>query len=190
MLGFGRDVTEYLNQSSGSHRAVIGQSSGSHRAVIGPQPKCAGETGKKWAVQVRCDEGAANRIAPEPCTGSREAAGEALTGARIGQPSRPARNRKLSREKSNPGCRRRLGYARQHGRARHASVRPIRRRRRPWPRFWDHDSGTTTFDPEMAASGCPGGRGRHVERGGSGARRGDLTVAGHYLSAHRVRSAD
>ena len=50
------------------------------RTNIGPQPKCAGETGKKWAVQVRCDEGAANRIDPEPCTGSREAAGEALTG--------------------------------------------------------------------------------------------------------------
>ena len=49
----------------------------------------------------------------------REAASEALTGARTGQPS--------SRERSNPGCRRRLGYGRQHGRARYASVRPIRR---------------------------------------------------------------
>jgi hypothetical protein len=43
-------------------------------------------------VQVRHDEGVAIRIGPEPCVGSREAAGEASVGERIGQP--------LSRETS------------------------------------------------------------------------------------------
>jgi len=37
-------------------------------------------------VKVPCDEGVANRIDPESCAGSREAACEALTGAHVGQP--------------------------------------------------------------------------------------------------------
>jgi RNA-directed DNA polymerase len=37
-------------------------------------------------VEVPCDEGGAIHIDPESCTGGREAAGEALTGARVGQP--------------------------------------------------------------------------------------------------------
>jgi hypothetical protein len=75
-------------------------------------------------VQVHCDEGVAIHIDPESCAGGREAAREALTGVRIGQPS--------SRERSNPGRRRCLGSGRQHGRARYASARTARRGRRPW----------------------------------------------------------
>jgi len=37
-------------------------------------------------VQVRCNEGVAIRIGPEPCVGVREGAGEASAGERIGQP--------------------------------------------------------------------------------------------------------
>jgi hypothetical protein len=75
-------------------------------------------------VQVHCDEGVAIHIDPESCTGGREAAREALTGVRTGQP--------LSRERRNPGCRRCLGSGRQHDRPRYASARPARRGRRPW----------------------------------------------------------
>ena len=38
-------------------------------------------------MQVRCDEGIANHIGPEPCAGIREGVGEASAGERIGQPS-------------------------------------------------------------------------------------------------------
>ena len=38
-------------------------------------------------MKVRCDEGVANHIGPEPCAGVREGIGEALTGERIGQPT-------------------------------------------------------------------------------------------------------
>lgn len=44
------------------------------------------ETGKEQAVQVRCNEGVAIRIGPEPCVGVREGDGEASAGERIGQP--------------------------------------------------------------------------------------------------------
>lgn len=37
-------------------------------------------------MQVRCDEGLANHIGPEPCAGNREVAGEAPVGGHIGQP--------------------------------------------------------------------------------------------------------
>ena len=37
-------------------------------------------------MQVRCDEGRANRIGPEPCVGTREGDSEASVGERIGQP--------------------------------------------------------------------------------------------------------
>jgi hypothetical protein len=37
-------------------------------------------------VQVRHDEGVANRIDPESCADAREGIGEALTGEHIGQP--------------------------------------------------------------------------------------------------------
>jgi len=44
------------------------------------------ETGKEEVVQVHYDEGVAIRIDLESCAGGREAAGEALTEAYIGQP--------------------------------------------------------------------------------------------------------
>jgi hypothetical protein len=37
-------------------------------------------------VQVRCDEGVASHIGPEPCAGIREDVGEASVGEHIGQP--------------------------------------------------------------------------------------------------------
>jgi len=37
-------------------------------------------------VQVRCDEGVANHLGPEPCAGNREGVGEASVGEHIGQP--------------------------------------------------------------------------------------------------------
>lgn len=46
-------------------------------------------------MKVRCDEGVANRIGPEPCAGTREGAGEASAGERAGQPL--SRDRSLSR---------------------------------------------------------------------------------------------
>jgi hypothetical protein len=51
-------------------------------------------------VKVRCDEGVANRIGPEPCAGTCEGAGEASVGECIGQsssrgaPGRPAGGRR------------------------------------------------------------------------------------------------
>jgi hypothetical protein len=44
------------------------------------------ETDERQRVRVPYDEGLANRIDPESCAGGREAAREALTGARVGQP--------------------------------------------------------------------------------------------------------
>jgi hypothetical protein len=58
-------------------------------------------------VQVHCDEGVASHIGPESCAGSREGAGEALTGERAGQP--------LSRESVNFGCRLVQNRGRQYG---------------------------------------------------------------------------
>ena len=37
-------------------------------------------------MKVRCDEGVANRIGPEPCAGAREGTGEASVGVCAGQP--------------------------------------------------------------------------------------------------------
>ena len=44
------------------------------------------ETGKEYVVKVRCNEGVAIRIGPEPCAGTREGVGEASAGDGIGQP--------------------------------------------------------------------------------------------------------
>jgi transposase len=44
------------------------------------------ETGRRQRVKVPYDEGVANHIDPESCVHGREAMGEALTGARVGQP--------------------------------------------------------------------------------------------------------
>ena len=46
-------------------------------------------------MEVRCDEGLANRIGPEPCAGIREDVGEASAGERAGQLL--SRDRSLSR---------------------------------------------------------------------------------------------
>ena len=48
------------------------------------QPECARLTGGGWPVRVRQEEGVTNHLHPESCAGRREAAGEALTGARMG----------------------------------------------------------------------------------------------------------
>ena len=45
-------------------------------------------------MQVRCNEGIANHIGPEPCVDARKGGGEASVGVRIGQP--------LSRESHSP----------------------------------------------------------------------------------------
>ena len=44
------------------------------------------ETGKEQTVRVRYDEGVATHIGPEPCVSTREGAGEASAGERMGQP--------------------------------------------------------------------------------------------------------
>ena len=46
---------------------------------------CARQTGGGWPVKVRRKEGVTNHLHPESCAGRREAAGEALTGARMGR---------------------------------------------------------------------------------------------------------
>jgi hypothetical protein len=76
-------------------------------------------------VKVRCDEGLANRIGPEPCAGTCEGAGEASVGECIGQLS--------SRERVNvPGADTVMGVeGNTYGRD-IASVRMTRRGRRTW----------------------------------------------------------
>jgi len=76
-------------------------------------------------VKVRCDEGVAIRIDPEPCIGVREDGDEASVGERIGQP--------LSRErKIVPGVDA-LVMAEDHtDEGVIASLRPARRGQRPW----------------------------------------------------------
>ena len=76
-------------------------------------------------MQVRCDEGIANHIGPEPCAVVREDLGEASVGDCIGQP--------LSREIDViPGADAvRLAEGNTDGCAT-ASTRPARRGRRPW----------------------------------------------------------
>jgi hypothetical protein len=76
-------------------------------------------------VQVHCDEGVATHIGPEPCADVREDVGEASAGERAGQPL--SRERTLipdadavsAAEGETVGCA-------------SASIRPIRRGRRPW----------------------------------------------------------
>ena len=76
-------------------------------------------------MRVHYDEGLATRIGPEPCVGLREGVGEASAGERTGQPlSRvsiliPDADVVQSTEGNTGGCD-------------SASIRPIRRGRRPW----------------------------------------------------------
>ncbi len=76
-------------------------------------------------MQVRCDEGIANHIGPEPCAVVREDLGEASAGERIGQP--------LSREIDVilGADAVRLAEGNTDGCAT-ASARPAQRGRRPW----------------------------------------------------------
>ena len=76
-------------------------------------------------MQVRCNEGVAIRIGPEPCVGVREDDGEASAGERIGQP--------LSRENLKlPGADVFvITEGNTDGRV-NASVCPTRRGRRTW----------------------------------------------------------
>jgi len=76
-------------------------------------------------VKVRCDEGVATRIGPEPCVAGCEAGGEASAGDGVGQP--------LSRErKTVPGADAvALAEGEMDGRA-IASARTARRGQRPW----------------------------------------------------------
>lgn len=64
-------------------------------------------------VRVQDSEGVANHAGPESCAGRRKAAGEALTGGRVG--------RVLSRERKSKtsGCPGRVSSRRQHPRRRH-----------------------------------------------------------------------
>jgi len=76
-------------------------------------------------VEVRCDEGVANRIGPEPCVTAREGGGEASAGERMGQP--------LSRERLQiPGADAVVpAEGNTDGRV-IASARPTRRGLRHW----------------------------------------------------------
>ena len=83
------------------------------------------ETGKEWVVKVHCDEGLATHIGPKPCADLREDVGEASAGERTGQPW---------------SCERlilpdadvvRLTEGNTGG-GDSASIRSIRRSRRPW----------------------------------------------------------
>ena len=75
-------------------------------------------------MQVRCDEGVAIHIGPEPCIGVREDAGEASVGERIGQP--------LSRESFILGADVVPNTEGNTGGRGIASVRRARRGPRPW----------------------------------------------------------
>jgi hypothetical protein len=75
-------------------------------------------------VEVRYDEGIANRIGPEPCAFAREGRGEASAGVRIGQPSsREIRNRDADAVDTAEG---------EMGACVNASASTVPRGRRPW----------------------------------------------------------
>ena len=61
--------------------AAVGVDADGRKHVLG----CARQTGGGWPVKVRRKEGVTNHLHPESCAGRREAAGEALTGARMGR---------------------------------------------------------------------------------------------------------
>jgi hypothetical protein len=99
-------------------------------------------------VKVRCNEGVAIHIGPEPCAGAREGVGEASAGERIGQP--------LSRENLivlGADVFRKDG--RLHGRGRYASLRLARRGRRPWHvrTLFAREPGGLGFGLRMDATG-------------------------------------
>ena len=76
-------------------------------------------------MKVHHDEGVANHIDPESCAVTREGLGEALTGARIGQPS--------SRERGNISGADAVQFAEGETEGRDIASAPTTRRgRRPW----------------------------------------------------------
>jgi hypothetical protein len=76
-------------------------------------------------VRVHFDEGVATHIGPEPCADLREDVGEASVGERAGQP--------LSRERTLVPDADAVSEAEgETDRCASASIRPIRRGRRPW----------------------------------------------------------
>jgi len=76
-------------------------------------------------VEVRHDEGVANRIDPAPCVDIREDGGEASAGERVGQP--------LSRERLQvPGADAVAPAGGETDGSVIASARPTRRGQRPW----------------------------------------------------------
>jgi cellulase/cellobiase CelA1 len=102
------------------------------------------ETGKRQEVKVHHGEGVAIHIDPESCMGGREAAREALTGARAGQPLSGERlhNRSADVIQSAEGN--------TAGRAT-ASTRSAPRHRRPW-----HARRSLAREPRglRTATGC------------------------------------
>ncbi len=75
-------------------------------------------------MEVRYDEGLANRIGPEPCVSAREGRGEASAGVRIGQPS--------SRERLNRDADAVDTAEGKTGARVNASASTVPRGRRPW----------------------------------------------------------
>ena len=63
---------------------------------------CARQTGGGWPVKVRRKEGVTNHLHPESCAGRREAAGEALTAARMGRAIEHRKRACLERRTSVP----------------------------------------------------------------------------------------
>jgi hypothetical protein len=76
-------------------------------------------------VKVHYDEGVAARIGPEPCAGLHEEVGEASAGERTGQPLSRVRPF-LPDADAVPNAEGKMGGCDS------ASIRPIRRGRRPW----------------------------------------------------------
>ena len=68
-------------QRAGVESALAGGTHHARQHLLG----CARQTGGGWPVKVRRKEGVTNHLHPESCAGRREAAGEALTGARMGR---------------------------------------------------------------------------------------------------------
>ena len=99
-------------------------------------------------VQVHYGEGVASHAGPEPCVGTREGAGEASAGERIGQP--------LSREnKIVPGADvLRITEGNRDGGI-IASARPARRGRRPWHvwKLFAREPGGLGFGLRMDTAG-------------------------------------
>ena len=103
-------------------------------------------------MQVRCDEGIANHIGPEPCAGAREGVGEASAGVHAGQP--------LSRERALfPGANAVTLAEGNMGVCDLASTRPTRRGLRPW-----HVCTLLAREPgDLVADHRPVPSGRHRE---------------------------